>query len=152
MIAAFFDTSPASPAFFVIARARPPMTFSGVPSSWAISAAIWPIVASFSAWRSRSSRVRRALAARSPSSRASRSEPVIALKRPAIVPISSSRSARMTRDRSPFATPSMPSTSRRSGRTTVWRSANQTASATPTTTSRNTGTTRRAVAATSTSM
>ena len=52
-----WSTSAASPAFLVSARARPPMTLSGVPSSCAISAAIWPMVASFSAWRSRSSSV-----------------------------------------------------------------------------------------------
>ena len=49
MMPAFLATSPASPAFLVIVRARPPITFSGVPSSCAISAAIWPMVASFSA-------------------------------------------------------------------------------------------------------
>ena len=149
---AFFVTSAASPAFLLSDRARPPMTFSGVPTSCAISAAIWPMVASFSAWRRRSSRSSRALAARSPSSRASRSEPVMALNRAAMVPISSSRSARMTRDRSPLPTASMPSTRRRSGWTTVWRSANRTPSATPMTTMTNSGTIRRAVAATSASM
>ena len=102
-----------------IARARPPITLSGVPTSCAISAAIWPMVASFSDWRSRVSSDRRAADAALRSSRASRSEPVIALKRPAMVPISSSRSARMTRDRSPLPTASIPSSRRRSGRTTI---------------------------------
>ena len=76
----------------------------------------------------------------------------MALKRLASSPTSSSRSARMTRDRSPLPTASIPSSRRRSGRTTIWLTANRTPMATPTTTSRNSGKMRRPVAATSASM
>ena len=83
------------------------------------------MVASFSdVAQPRLQRQARARPPRSPSSRASRSEPVIALKRPAIVPISSSRSARMTRDRSPLRDARRcPRPGGAAARTTVWRSA-----------------------------
>ena len=55
MMSAFLVTASALSDFLAIVRARPAMTLSGVPTSCAISAAIWPIVASFSVWNSRSS-------------------------------------------------------------------------------------------------
>ena len=56
MMPAFFSTASRIARLLLDrARARPPMTFSGVPTSCAISAAIWPIVASFSVWPSRCS-------------------------------------------------------------------------------------------------
>ena len=47
-ISAFFSTASGSRDFFWIDRARPAITLSGVPTSCAISAASWPMVASFS--------------------------------------------------------------------------------------------------------
>ena len=109
MISAFFSTvSGWSVPFFWIDCARPAITLSGVPTSCAISAASWPIVASFSVWPSRCSSASFASFWRWVSPRDSRSENVISLKRVAIWPISSSRSARMTCERSPLATSSMP--------------------------------------------
>ena len=115
MMPAFLATSAGSTAFFSSWRARPPMTLSGVPTSWAMPAASWPMVASFSEWRRRASRASLASTPWRISSRASRSEPVMSLKRSARSPTSSSRSRRMTRPRSPWVTSSMASTSRLSG-------------------------------------
>ena len=107
------------------------------------------MVASFSDWRSLVSSARRASVPRAVSSRASRSDPVIALKLFASAPMSSSRSARITRDRSPFATAPTPSSRRLMGAVTPARSASEMTTARNTSTARNKGNMRSAVARTS---
>ena len=43
MMSAFFCTACGSSARQAITHARPPMTLSGVPTSWAMPAASWPV-------------------------------------------------------------------------------------------------------------